>query len=88
MFALNLGDNGRVLSACPAEYAARGQTIVAALPDGDLPDRRYVAGEYILDPLPDAPAAEESPSRLDRVEAQALYTALMMGTLIGGEDDV
>lgn len=87
MFALNLGENGRVLSACPSEYAARGQTIVAALPEGDLPDWRYVAGEYILDPLPDAPAAE-SPSRLDRVEAQALYTALMMGTLIGGEDDV
>lgn len=84
MYALNLDENGRVLSACPSEYAAPGQPIVAALPAGNIYDYRYVSGEYIHDPLP-AETSEAVPSQLDRMEAQIMYTALMTDTLIEGE---
>lgn len=52
LYALNLGDDGRVLSAAEDQYGAEGQPRVATLPEGDLYDYKYVDGEFIYDPLP------------------------------------
>lgn len=85
MFALNLGESGRVLSATLPEYAQPGADMVVTLPDGDISDYRYVDGEFIHDPLPKQEEETPAPSQLDRVEAQVMYTALMTDTLL--EDD-
>lgn len=67
LYALNLSDDGRVLSAAGDQYGAEGQPRVATLPEGDLYDYKYVDGEFIYDPLP-KPEPEPKPS----AEAEAL----------------
>lgn len=81
-YALNLGENNRILSATFEQYAAPGQPIVDALPEGDISDYRYENKTYVYDPLPVPPEPEPEPSQLDRVEAQTMYTALMTDTLL------
>lgn len=84
MFALNLSDDGRVLSATLPKYARPGAITVVTLPDGDISDHRYIDGEYVYDPLPEEETTT-APTQLDRIEAQTMYTALMTDTLL--EDD-
>ena len=62
MYALNLAPDNRILSATFAEFAAPGQPIVDALPDGNISDYLYIGGEYVYDPLPapEPPAPEPS----------------------------
>lgn len=62
MFALNLGEDNRVLSATLKRFAAPGQPIVDTLPNGNLPDYRFVNGGYIYDPLPIPPEPATEPS--------------------------
>ena len=70
MYALNLSEDYRILSAAPEEYAAPGQPIVAELPEGDIHDYLYVDGAYVYDPLPrPEPPAHES--------ADAILNALL-----------
>ena len=52
MYALKLGEDGRILSATYEQYAAEDMPLVDALPDGDVYEYRYVAGEFVHDPLP------------------------------------
>ena len=52
MYALNLAEDGHVLSATYPQYAPADATIVETLPDGDISDYLYVNGEYVYDPLP------------------------------------
>lgn len=85
MYALNLGDDGRILSATYPEYAPEDAVTVEALPEGDISEYRYVDGEYIHDPLPEPEPEPATPTQLDRVEAQAMYTALMTDTLLEDE---
>lgn len=85
MFALNLGENGRVLSATLPEYAPVNAATVEALPDGDIYEYRYVDGDFIHDPLPKQEEETPAPTQLDRVEAQVMYTALMTDTLLEDE---
>lgn len=60
-YALNLAEDGRILSATYEEFSADGMPIVDALPDGDIADYLYIDGEYIHDPLPrHEPVAEPS----------------------------
>lgn len=79
MYALNLADDGRVLSVTYDQYAPASQPRVDALPEGNLYEYRYVDGEFVHDPLPapdpvaPVPTTEE---RLAAVEAQlAAYEA-------------
>ena len=51
-YALNLAEDGRILSATYEQFAVEGMPIVEALPEGDISEYRYVDGEYIHDPLP------------------------------------
>ena len=51
MYALNLGENGRILSVTYDQYAPSSQPRVDTLPDGNITDYLYVANEYVYDPL-------------------------------------
>ena len=82
MYGLYLDENRRIICATFEKYAADGIDLVDKLPDGNLRDYRYVDGKYVYDPLPEPETDPELPSQLDRIEAQALYTALMTDTLI------
>ena len=57
-YALNLSEDGRVLSATFEQYAAEGAVIVDTLPEGDISEYRYVDGEFVHDPMR-APDPEE-----------------------------
>lgn len=54
MFALNISEDNRILSACKVLPNGNydGMPIVDTLPEGNLPDYLYVNGEYVYDPLP------------------------------------
>lgn len=70
LYALNLADDGRVLSATEDQYGAEGQPRVESLPSGETPEEndisnyRYVGGEFIYDPLPDPPEPEPAPEHV------------------------
>lgn len=49
MFALNLGENGRVLSAMPEELATEDMPRAEALPDGDISTYRFTDGAFMQD---------------------------------------
>lgn len=80
-YALNLAEDGRILSVTFEKYATDNMPVVEELPDGDVADYRYVNEEFIYDPLP-KPVVEETPSQLDILEAQVTYTAMMTDTLL------
>lgn len=52
-YALNLAEDGRILSVTYEEYAAEGMPIVDEMPEGDAYDYKYIDGVYIYDPLPE-----------------------------------
>ena len=83
-YALNLAEDGRVLSATFEKYAPADSVLVDELPDGNLSDYRWQDRAFVYDPLPDPEPEPETPSQLDRVEAQATYTAMMTDTLLEG----
>ena len=80
-YALNLAEDGRILSATYEKYAPKDAVLVDELPEGNIADYRYADGEYVHDPIPVEPV-EEVPSQLDIIEAQVTYTAMMTDTLL------
>lgn len=83
-YAMNLAEDGRILSATYEKYAPDGSVLVDELPEGNLSDYRWQDGAFVYDPLPKPEPEPEVPSQLDRVEAQATYTAMMTDTLLEG----
>lgn len=81
LYALNLADDGRILSATYDRYGAENQPRVSELPEGNLPNYKYIDGEYVYDPLPKE-EPEVTPTQLDMIEAQVTYTAMMTDTLL------
>lgn len=67
MYALNLNDDGRILSACDKKYAPEYQPKVETLPEGDISDYLYKDGGYVYDPLPkpDEPTDDDDTSVLN-----------------------
>lgn len=63
MYALNLGEGGRILSACVVLSIGNydGMPQVGILPEGDISDYRYEGGEYVYDPLPKPEPTEPEP---------------------------
>ena len=51
-YALNLAEDGRVLSATSEKYAPANAVFVDTLPEGDIYEYRYQNGEYVYTPLP------------------------------------
>lgn len=80
MYVLNLGQDGRVLSAAIQETAPCGAIVTAELPEGDIAQYRYLEGVFVYDPLPQQD--QQIPTQLDRIEAQLVYTAMMTDTLL------
>ena len=52
-YALNIAEDGRILSATFEKYASENTPLVDTLPDGDISEYRYVNGGYIYDPRPE-----------------------------------
>lgn len=65
-YALNLAEDGRILSVTYEKYASEGMPIVDELPEGNVADYLYVDGEYIYDPIPEpeSPVAEPTADEL------------------------
>ena len=80
-YALNLAEDGRVLSVTFEQYAPADAVIVETLPADDVSHYRYVDGEFVYDPIT-VVAEENYPAQLDRIEAQVTYTAMMTDTLL------
>lgn len=81
MYALNLGPDGRCLSAAPANLAPIGATLVPYLPDGNLYDYRYVNGTYLYEPV----SASEPAAG---VVSDEVTTADMAAAILEGVNDV
>ena len=62
MYALNLNEEKRILSATFEEYASEDMVKVETLPDGNLSDYKYIDGEFVYDPLPCEPEIEPEPT--------------------------
>lgn len=80
MVVLNLGQNGRVLSAALQETVPYGTVVAEKLPEGDITQYRYLEGTFVHDPLPQQD--QPIPTQMDRLEAQLVYTAMMTDTLL------
>lgn len=80
-YALNLAEDGRILSVTYPQYAPKDAVKVNELPEGNIADYRYVDGAFVHDPIPVEPV-EEKPSQLDIIEAQVTYTAMITNTLL------
>lgn len=61
LYALNIDDDGRILSATYDQYAPPEQPRVTELPEGNIADYKYIDGEYVYDPLP-RPEPPEPPA--------------------------
>ena len=61
-YALNIGEDNRILSVTYEKYASPNMPIVDTIPSGDVTDYRYVGGEYVYDPLPIPPEPEPEPT--------------------------
>ena len=81
-FALNVAEDGRVLSVTYPEYAPEDALLVDEIPDGDVSDYIYKDGKFVHEPLPKNEQQEEQPTHWDRIEAQVTYTAMMTDTLL------
>ena len=66
MYALNLAEDGRVLSVTYSKYAPEDAPRVEALPNGDVYEYRFVNGDFIHDPLP-TPEQPEEPSLEEQI---------------------
>ena len=80
-YALHLGEDGRVLSVTFAQFATADSVLVEEIPDGDVAEYIYMEGEFEYAPFPEH-KVEEMPDRLDVIEAQLAYTAMMTDTLL------
>lgn len=83
MYALNLADDGRILSATYPEYAPEDAVVVDALPEGNIDDYLYSDGEFIYEPLP-APEKPEQPAneyeaRIAALEEELAATKILLG---------
>lgn len=80
MYALNLGEGGRILSACVALSIGSYEGMPQAdhLPEGDVSDYKYLGGEYVYDPLP-KPEPMPEPTAGNYVTYDELAAAIREG---------
>jgi hypothetical protein len=68
-YALNLGADGRVLSATYPKYAPADAVQVEELPEGNLHDYIYRDGAFVYDPIPKPEQPEKEPNTDDVLNA-------------------
>lgn len=80
-YALNLDEDGRILSATYESYAVAGMPIVDTLPDGDITDYKYIDGSYVHNPLPkpEPPKPDPGPTRVTYATYDELAAAIREG---------
>ena len=71
-YALNLADDGRVLSATRPEFAPKDAPTCEELPDGDISDYLFQNGSFVYDPLPVDTTPDIDEITLLRAQVQAL----------------
>lgn len=81
-YALNIGSDGRILSATCPEFAPENAPIVDALPEGDITDYLYVDGEFVHDPLPDPELPDAGPTQEERIAALEAENAMLMECIL------
>lgn len=64
MYALNLAEDGRVLSATDPKYAPADAVTVEALPEGNIADYIYRDGQFSYGPRPKKPVYPAAPRNL------------------------
>lgn len=87
MYALNLANNGRVLSATYPQYAPDGAIIVEILPGGDISDYIYRDGAFLYEPLPRPEPAAPGPtveSRVAKLEKDSAELTEAVNILLTG----
>lgn len=52
-YALNLADDGRILSVTLTKYAIADAVVVNSFPAEDITNYLYINGKFIYDPLPE-----------------------------------
>ena len=72
LYALNLAEDGRILSVTYDEYAPPEQPRTGTLPDGDISEYRYANGEFIHDPLPQPDPEPAEPTAEEDLQAMAV----------------
>lgn len=82
-YALNLSEDGRILSATFEQFAAKGNVIVDALPEGDISEYRYENGEFVHDPLPVEPVESEPTTEEVLLEIAADHEARLCEIELG-----
>lgn len=75
LYALNLGEDGRILSATKDQYGAEGQPRVTELPEGNIADYKYIDGKFVYDPLPQPEPPEPAETTDDVLNALLGITA-------------
>lgn len=68
-YALNLAEDGRILSVTYEKYAPKDAVLVDYLPEGNVADYIFVNGEFIYDPLPEPEQPEAEPTADDILNA-------------------
>ena len=68
-YALNIAEDGRILSATFAAFAPKNAVLIDILPEGDISEYRYVNGGYIHEPLsgPETQSQPESKVTTDDI---------------------
>lgn len=79
-YALNLAEDGRILSATYPQYAPEDAVIVDTLPEGNLPDYLYVNGEYVYDPQPKPTNLPVAPRNITKGEYSTVNGVLYKAT--------
>ena len=80
-YALNLAEDGRILSATYEKFASADAVFVDELPEGDISVYLYIDGQYIVDPLPVSEEPEPEPTLDERLSALEDSTAEMAEAL-------
>ena len=79
MYALNLAEDGRILSATYPEYAPADAALVEQLPEGNIAEYCYIDGDYIHDPLPEETRPEERNTEERIAELEEALELLLSG---------
>ena len=64
-YALNLAEDGRILSVTFSEYASEGQPLIDEFPEGNIVEYLYIEGEFVHDPLPEPEKPAQEPTTED-----------------------
>ena len=86
-YALNLAEDGRILSATYHHYAPAGAVIVDALPDGDIYEYRYEHGAYVHDPVTQSapePIQQTLENRVDALELDGAEMREALNMILSG----